>query len=97
MYQEHQASRKCRSAMRRQVAQAIMRGRQPCSFVPPCVAPRIDDALRQSQVISEENRPNQIDDTAQVPVVAPEPQEATYSLGQVKELLAMERERLSRQ
>ena len=57
----------------------------------------MDGALRQSQVVSEENRPNQIDDAAQVPVVAPEPQEATYSLAQVKELLALERERLSRQ
>merc|ERR1712051_546892 len=64
MYQEHrEASRKCRRAMWRQVTRQQQQEpvRQPCSFVPPCVAPSMDGALRQSQVVcEEENRPNQL-------------------------------------
>jgi len=63
------------------------------SYLPPCVAPNMDGAIHKSLISN-----NDIEEGTPV-VSAPEPrkQEATYTLDQVKRLLALEREMHSRQ
>jgi len=62
--------------------------------LPPCVAPQLDDsALLKAQYYAPLAANDCENVTAQAPV-AMAPHQATYSLEQVKELLALERQRL---
>jgi len=85
-------SRCQRKCVERQVA-APQRQDQ---YVPPCVLPNLDNnALTQSLIVAPQGAP-----VAAAPVQAPPamaPHQATYTLEQVKELLALERARLARQ
>lgn len=87
-----EGTKKSRKAMKKQVGDVTY------SYVPPCVAPNMDNAVSQRQVLIGEPEPD-CENVAAAPVrvVAqeqPRPQQATYTLEQVKELLELERQRL---
>lgn len=92
-YHDMTSGSRCqRKCVKKQVAAP----QRQAQYVPPCAVPNLgNDALTQSLIAPPQGAPI----TAPQPQPQPQmaPHQATYTLEQVKELLALERQRLARQ